>query len=74
MLYFCFTGDGSIDEAEFCEVCQNNGVPAAEAADAYKRFSKVSLPPFNDLITNFVVNPTPVVIVYRKAGWEIDVT
>lgn len=38
-----YTGDGSIDEAEFCEVCQNNGVPAAEAADAYKRFSKVSL-------------------------------
>ncbi|VVC24866.1 EF-Hand 1, calcium-binding site,EF-hand domain pair,EF-hand domain [Cinara cedri] len=34
------SGDGSIDEAEFCEVCQNNGVPAAEAADAYKRFSK----------------------------------
>lgn len=45
MLYFYYTGDGSIDEAEFCEVCQNNGVPAAEAADAYKRFSKVSLPP-----------------------------
>lgn len=37
-----FTGDGTIDEAEFCEVCQNNGVPAAEAADAYQRFSKVT--------------------------------
>lgn len=39
--YFHFSGDGSIDEAEFCEVCQNNGVPATEAAEAYKQFSKV---------------------------------
>jgi hypothetical protein len=54
----CFIGDGSIDEAEFCEVCQNNGVPAAEAADAYRRFSKVSANRFNDLITNFAVSPT----------------
>ncbi|XP_050420528.1 calexcitin-2 [Adelges cooleyi] len=34
------SGDGAIDEAEFTEVCQSNGVSPTEASEAYQKFTK----------------------------------
>lgn len=36
------TGDGSIDENEFCTVCDHYGISRQESSAAYKKFSKVS--------------------------------
>lgn len=35
------SGDGSIDENEFCTVCDHYGITRQESATAYKKFSNV---------------------------------
>lgn len=56
------SGDGSVDETEFANVCRCQGVPEAEARDAFKKLGvgqEITRDKFNDLWKQYFSSDDP---------------